>query len=174
MKTLKWTLIFIFWMAWMPIVAEAQQGEVTLEFENASSAVELVQAYTAALQAGDVSKMDGLLHKNFMVWGLGGGLDSLTKAQHKEYYATSTNQYKHTLSGELYLPVKVVNNWNEGEWVLAWGVNSISDKVSGKEIRVPYHTASLIVDGKITRMNYWYDMLNILTQQGYTVIPPKE
>jgi hypothetical protein len=63
MKTFKGTLIFIFFMAWMPIVAEAQQGEVTLEFENAASAMELAQAYTAALQAGDVSRMDGLLHK---------------------------------------------------------------------------------------------------------------
>jgi ketosteroid isomerase-like protein len=173
MKTLKRTLIFIFFMAWIPIVTEARQAEVTLEFENAAPAMELAQAYTAALQAGDVAKMDGLLHKDFMVLGLGGGLDSLTKAQHKEYYTTSTNQYKHTLSGELYLPVKVTNNWNEGEWVLAWGVNTITDKVSGKEIRIPYHTASVIVDGKITRMNYWYDMLNILTQQGYTVTTPK-
>jgi hypothetical protein len=67
------------------------------------------------VQAGDVAKMDGLLHKDFMVWELGGGLDSLTKVQHKEFYTTSTNQYKHTLSGDLYLPVKVTNNWNESD-----------------------------------------------------------
>lgn len=65
------------------------------------------------------------------------------------------------LSNELYLPAKVTNNWNEGEWVLSLGVNTITDKASGKEIRVHYHTASVIVDGKITRMNYWYDLMNV-------------
>jgi hypothetical protein len=71
MKTLKVTLIFVFFMAWMPVITEAQQGDVTLEFKNAATALELAQSYTAALQAGDVAKMDGLLHKDFMVWGLG-------------------------------------------------------------------------------------------------------
>jgi ketosteroid isomerase-like protein len=172
MKTLKATLIIAFFMAWMPFTTQAQQGEVTLEFTNAATALELVQNYTKALQAGDVAKMDGQLHRDVMVYGLGGALDSLTKAQHKEYYTTSTNQFKHKLSNELYLPVKVTNNWNEGEWVLSWGVNTVTDKVTGKSIRIPYHTATKVVDGKIATMNYWYDMLNILTQQGYEVKPP--
>jgi ketosteroid isomerase-like protein len=172
MKTLKATLILIFFMAWLPIIAEAQQGEVTLEFKNAATVMEIVQNYTKALQAGDVAKMDAQLHADIMVYGLGGGLDSLTKAQHKEYYTTSTNQYKHTLTNELYLPVKVTNNWNEGEWVLGWGINTITDKVTGKTIRIPYHTASVVVNGKIAQMNYWYDMLNILRNQGFEIKPP--
>ncbi|MEB2777055.1 nuclear transport factor 2 family protein [Algoriphagus sp. D3-2-R+10] len=172
MKTLKTTLIFAFIMAWIPLISKAQQPEVTIEFENAATAIEVVQNYTAALQAGNVDKMDALLHNDIIVYGLGGGLDSLTKAQHKEYYTTSTSQYKHSLSNELYLPVKVTNNWNEGEWVLAWGTNTITNKETGKIIEIPYHTASRVVDGKITFVHYWYDMLNILRQQGYEIKPP--
>lgn len=174
MRTLKVTLILAVLMVMMPIISEAQEVEVTLEFNNAATALEAVQNYTKALQAGDVAKMDAQLHNDIMVYGLGGALDSLTKAQHKEYYTNSTNQYKHSLSQELYLPVKVTNNWNEGEWVLSWGTNTLTDKATGKSIRVPYHTASVVVDGKVTRMHYWYDRLNIVSQQGYEIKPPSK
>lgn len=172
MKTLKITLVFFFFMGWMPIITEAQQGEVTLEFANAATAMEVTQKYTKALQAGDVAAMNALFAPGAMIYGLGGGLDSLTVAQHKEYYTTSTSNYKHSLSQELYLPVKVTNNWNEGEWVLAWGTNTLTNKATGKTITVPYHTASRLENGKITFIRYWYDMLSIMTQQGYSVTPP--
>ncbi len=170
MKILKATLVLALLLLLTPMISKAQ--DVTLEFPNAAKALEVVQNYVQALQAGDVSKMDAQLAPGIMVYGLGGGLDSLTKAQHKEYYTTSTTQYKHTVSGELYLPVKVANYWNEGEWVLAWGVNTITNKQTGKVISVPYHTASLVLNGKITMMRYWYDMLNILQNQGFTITPP--
>lgn len=150
----------------------AQEPTVSLEFQNAASAMEVVQKYTKALQAGDVTTMNAVFAPNAMIYGLGGGMDSLTVAQHKEYYTTSTTNYKHSLSQELYLPVKVTNNWNEGEWVLAWGTNTLTNKATGKKIDVPYHTASAVVNGKITFMRYWYDMLNILETQGFTVTPP--
>lgn len=152
--------------------SHAQEATVTLEFQNAAAAMEVVQKYTKALQAGDVATMNALFAPGAMIYGLGGGLDSLTVAQHKEYYTTSTTNYKHSLSGELYLPVKVTNNWNEGEWVLAWGTNTLTNKATGKTIEVPYHTASSVVNGKITFIRYWYDMLSILQTQGYTITPP--
>ncbi len=146
--------------------------EVTLEFQNAATALEVVQKYTKALQAGDVATMNAQFASNAMIYGLGGGLDSLTVAQHKEYYTTSTNTYKHSLSQELYLPVKVTNNWNEGEWILTWGTNTLTNKATGKTIVVPYHTAGRVMNGKIVFLRYWYDMLNILETQGFKVTPP--
>jgi ketosteroid isomerase-like protein len=172
MKKIIAALIFVFLVAWMTTITEAQQGEVTLEFTNAATARELAQNFSKALQAGDVAKMDALLHKDFMVYGLGSALDSMTKAQHKEYYVAIMNQYKHTMTNELYLPIKVTNNWNKGEWILSWGINTITDKSTDKTIKIPYHTASVIVDGKIARMNYWYDMMNVAVGQGYTIAPP--
>jgi ketosteroid isomerase-like protein len=172
MRIFKIILALVCVMALMPGISKAQEPVVTLEFQNAAKALEVVKAYTKALQAGDVAAMDALLAPGAMVYGLGGGLDSLTKAQHKEYYTNSTNQFKHSLSQELYLPVKVTNNWNEGEWVLCWGVNTIEHKATGKSNRIPYHTAAVVVNGKIARLNYWYDMLNLLRGQGYEVKPP--
>lgn len=150
----------------------AQEASTTLEFPNAAKALELTQKYTQALQAGDVATMNSFFAPDAMIYGLGGGLDSLTVAQHKEYYTNSTSNYKHTLSQELYLPVKVTNNWNEGEWVLSWGVNTLTNKATGKTISVPYHTATRMENGKITFVRYWYDMLNIMNQQGYSMTPP--
>lgn len=152
----------------------AQEPEVTLEFENAAIANQLVRDYTAALQKGDVDKMNAQLHENAMIYGLGGGLDSLNVAQHKDYFINSTNQYKHSISGELYLPVKVDNNWNEGEWLLSWGTNTVTDKKAGTSIEIPYHTVSMIEGGKIVFIRYFYDMLNIIKNQGFTITPPKE
>lgn len=170
MKIFKTILASVFLLLLTTLVSMAQ--EVTLEFQNAAKAMEVVQTYTKALQAGDVATMNAQFAPGTMIYGLGGGLDSLTVAQHKEYYTTSTNTYKHSLSQELYLPVKVSNNWNEGEWVLAWGTNTLTDKASGKKIEVPYHTASRIENGKITFIRYWYDMLSILETQGFMVTPP--
>ncbi|MBN7802388.1 nuclear transport factor 2 family protein [Algoriphagus aestuariicola] len=172
MKNLKSLLPLAFVLMMTPLVSKAQEGTVTLEFQNAATALELVQSYVKALHSGDVSKMDAQLAPNVMVYGLGGGMDSLNRTQHKEYFTNSINQYKHSISEELYLPVKVTNNWNEGEWVLSWGTNTLTHKTTGKIIEVPYHTAARVVNGKIEFLRYWYDVLNILETQGYTVTPP--
>ena len=152
----------------------AQETAVTLEFKNAEKAQQLVQNYTKALQEGDVAGMNAQLNENAMIYGIGGGLDSLNVAQHKEYFINSTNQYTHSISQDLYLAVKVENNWNECEWLLSCGTNTITDKKTKKEIEIPYHTVSMISDVKIVFIRYFYDMLNIMTKQGYTVTPPKE
>lgn len=174
MKIFKTVMACLVTMVLMPVISQAQEPVTTLEFQNAAKALEVVQKYTKALQVGDVAAMTAQLAPGAMVYGLGGGLDSLNVSQHKDYYTNSTNQFKHTLSQELYLPVKVTNSWNEGEWVLSWGINTIRNKATGKTITVPYHTAGLIENGKIVRLHYWYDMLNVLRGQGYEVKPPSK
>ncbi|UII79066.1 nuclear transport factor 2 family protein [Flagellimonas sp. CMM7] len=151
----------------IPLLVSAQESQVTIEFENGDSATALIQDYVKALQNADVNAMNSKLAENVMIYGLGGGQDSLNLKQHGDYYTESISNYKHSISRDLYLPVKVTNNWNEGEWVLAWGLNTITNKESSIEIPVPYHTASQVVNGKITRIFYYYDMLNIMESQGF-------
>ncbi|SEJ55364.1 hypothetical protein SAMN05192553_10550 [Cyclobacterium xiamenense] len=170
MKIFKIIVASVFLLVLTTPLSMAQ--EATLEFQNAAKAMEAAQTYTKALQAGDVATMNAQFATGAMIYGLGGGLDSLTVAQHNDYYTTSTNQFTHSLSQELYLPVKVTNNWNEGEWILSWGINTLTNKASGETIKVPYHSASRMENGKITFMRYWYDMLNILETQGFKVTPP--
>lgn len=173
MKNLKTILSFaLFILLLSANQLNAQGPEVTLEFENAISAEQIVKNYINALQNGNVEAMNALLADDAMVYGLGGGKDSLNVAQHKEYYTNSTAQYIHSISRDLYLPVKVNNNWNEGEWILCWGTNTVTDKKSGKQIPIPYHTANKIDNGKIVKVYYYYDMLNIGQSQGFKLTKP--
>jgi len=169
-KVLVWTsALFLF-----PMIIGAQEIGVTIEFDNAASASEAVKNYVMALQKGDVASMNAQLADKAMIYGLGGGQDSLTVAQHKDYYNTSTATYDHKISRELYLPVKVTNNWNEGEWVLAWGLNTVTNKETGTTIPIAYHTASMVQDGKIVALRYYYDVLNVMTAQGYQLTAASE
>lgn len=176
MRTLKTTILLLGILLLTPMLSHAQEPEVgvTLEFDNAATANELLQNYVKALQTGDVATMNAQLADNAMVYGLGGGLDSLNVAEHKEYFTNSTSTYKHVITQDLYLPVKVTNNWYEGEWVLAWGTDTITDKKTGKSSTIPYHSANLVQNGKIIRVFYYYDMLNVLETQGYTITPPSK
>lgn len=174
MKNFKKSTIVLLLLLGINFLSNAQEPEVTLEFSNAEIAEKLIKDYTTALQKGDVDGMNAQLHEKAVIYGLGGGLDSLNVMQHKEYFISSTNQYTHSIAGDLYLPVKVENNWNEGEWLLSWGTNTITDKKTKKTIVVPYHTVSMIENGKIVFIRYFYDMLNVATSQGFTLVPPKK
>ncbi|MDY7395099.1 nuclear transport factor 2 family protein [Aureibaculum sp. 2210JD6-5] len=172
MKTLKTIMALALTLFLTPVISNAQ--ETTLEFENAESAQNLVVNYVKALQAGDVAKMTEQLAPNAMIYGLGGGLDSLTVNQHATYFKNSFDTYTHVTTGDLYLPVKVTDNWNEGEWVLAWGTNTVTNKKSGNKIVIPFHSANLVDNGKIIMIRYFYDMANIMKNSGWTLTPPKE
>ena len=171
MRTFKLKMLIILALTMTYSVSSAQNA--TLEFKNAEASVKIVKDYVAALQSGDASKMTSYLAENAMVYGLGGGQDSLTTKQHREYFTESIKNYKHSISNDLYLPVKVTENWNEGEWVLTWGVNTITNKENGKVSTVRYHTASTVENGKISRIVYYYDMSNLLVSQGWSLTPPK-
>ena len=171
MKILKrsffWGIIFL-----TTYISRAQEPTVTLEFDSAPIANDVVQKYVSAVKNGDLAGISGLLANDAMVYGLGGGLDSLNVAEHKTYWSKSFSNYNHSISKDLYLPVKVVNSWNEGEWLLTWGLNTITNKKTGKTSMVPYHIAFLIADGKIASISYYLDYVNLMSSQGFKITPP--
>ncbi len=172
MKTIKITVLAAIMLLLTPSITTAQES--TMDFENSASITAIVKKYVAALQKGDVATMNAQLSKDAMTYGVGGGLDSLTVKQHKEYFKESTSEYNHSISRDMYLPVKVTDNWNEGEWVLVWGTNTVTNKKSGVIIPIPFHIAILVANGKISQMYYFYDMLNIISKEGWTITPPKK
>ncbi|NAS11963.1 nuclear transport factor 2 family protein [Flavobacteriaceae bacterium R33] len=155
-----------------PTVFFAQTS--TLEFKNSKTALATVQKYVKALQNGDVATMNAQFASDAVIYNLGGAVDSTSVAGHGEYYTRSTNTYNHKFARDFYLPVKVTDYWNEGEWVLSWGTNVVTSKKEGAQISVPFHTAAMIENGKIKRLYYFYDMLNILKNQGFTIQPPSK
>jgi ketosteroid isomerase-like protein len=50
----------------------------------------------------------------------------------------------------------------------------VTNKKTGNQIVIPYHTVSMIKNGKIIMIRYFYDRLNVIKGQGFTITPPKE
>lgn len=173
MKTLKTVVLSAIILFFSVTVAQAQ-GEVTLDFPNAEAALKLAQEYVQGWKDRDVSKLQKNLADKAMIYGLGAGNDSLTVEQHKDYLKESMDIYNYDVTSELYLPVKVTNNWNEGEWVLCWGLNTVTNKKTGKKSPVRYHTAILTENGKeIVGVYYYYDTGDVMRSQGFTITPPE-
>ncbi|MEX0362692.1 MAG: hypothetical protein AB3N10_17085, partial [Allomuricauda sp.] len=114
MKTLKTTILSAITLLFFLTTTQAQ-SEVTLDFHNADAALKLAQQYVQGWKDMDVSKLQKNLADKAMIYGLGAGNDSLNVAQHKGFLKESMKTYTYELTSELYLPVKVTNNWNEGE-----------------------------------------------------------
>ncbi|MGK0429112.1 MAG: hypothetical protein ACJARX_000773 [Psychroserpens sp.] len=66
------------------------------------------------MQIGDVDAMTAQLHEKVVIYGLGRDTESLNITQHKDYFINSTDQYKHTIAGDLYVPLKIENSSNVG------------------------------------------------------------
>lgn len=175
MKAIKTYFLTILTLVFSTVFVNAQtEPTVTLEFKNADAAQKLAQGYLQGWKDMDVSKLQKNLSEKAMIYGLGSGADSLTVAQHKEFLTENMKSYTYGISNELYLPVKVTNNWNEGEWVLCWGINTVTNKKTGKKSEVPYHIAVRTENGKdIDGVYYYYDSGNLLATQGWTITPPK-
>jgi len=173
MKRLKITFLFVT-LIFGVALSKAQEPTVSLDFDNGKTATENLKKYATALQNANAEGIAALMTKDAMDYGLGGVLDSLNTEQHKAYRINSLSSYKHRISNNLYLPVEFENNWNEGEWLLTCGVNTLTNTITGKVIPVPYHIASLLVEDKITAMHYYLDYINLLTKQGYKLMPPTE
>lgn len=172
MKTLKTVVLSAITLFFSVTVAQAQ-GEVTLDFPNADAALQLAQQHVQGWKDMNISQLQKNLSAKAMIYGLGAGNDSLTVAQHKDFLKESMKTYTYEVTSELYLPVKVTNNWNEGEWVLCWGLNTVTNRKTGKKSPVRYHTAILTENGKdIVAIYYYYDTGDIMKSQGFTITPP--
>lgn len=172
MKKFKTTMLTMFILILAPVISTAQ--EATLDFDNSVIAVNLAENYVAALQKGDVDQMRAQFSPNAKIFGLSGGLASLDVKQHYEYYTNSTNRFNYSVANAVYLPVKVRGvEISEGEWILSWGTTTITDKESGKTVSIPFQITSLVENGKIAVMNYYFDRLNVMENLGYTLTPPK-
>lgn len=174
MRTLQTAVLSAITLFFSVTVAQAQD-EVTLDFPNAKGALQLAQQYVQGWKDMDVSKLEKNLSAKAMIYGLGAGNDSLTVAQHKDFLKESMKAYTYEVASELYLPVKVTNHWNEGEWVLCWGLNTVTNRKTGKKSPVRYHTAILTENGnKIVGIYYYYDTGDIMKSQGFTIKAPSE
>ena len=174
MKTLKMITLFALTVLFTPFVTSAQEPIPILEFENAAANAQLVKNYTAALVKGDVTTMAAQFAEDAEIYGLSGApLNKMNRTQLSEYFKGNFAEATYVIDeNTAYLPLKVTDGNNKGEWVMVWTTVTVTIKESGKEIAIPAQLTCFIEKGKITRIMHYYDQLNVAQSQGYTLQPP--
>ena len=153
--------------------AQTQAPSIKLVVENptAEADMKVVGDYHNALIGGDLVKAKSLLSAKYMLYGPSAADSNNVE---KELAAWSEN-YKTHLNrkvGFITQSFKVTSGNLQGNWVSLWGTYTCT--INGKNIAVPFQSTSRVENGKITRMNIYFDNLSTLTTIGYTLVPPKE
>ncbi|SIP99954.1 nuclear transport factor 2 family protein [Maribacter ulvicola] len=176
MRTIKMTMLFMLAVLLTPFINNAQEISATMDFENAEANVAVVSNYVNAVHNEDVETMVAQLADDAKIYGLSGGpTNVMNSSQLSEYYKDSFETATHSIdSNTSYAPIKVTGGINEGEWVMVWTTDTISNKKTGQEIAIPAQVTCVVKDGKITMMAHYYDQLNVMTSMGYTLQPPTE
>jgi ketosteroid isomerase-like protein len=134
---------------------------------------EIVKKYMDALLSGNVAGAGELLADDFK--GRGPALmDSLNKQQQidnwTKNWAEQFSAVKFDQTAVLATTVK--EGPNAGDWVLNWGTISVDYKDARPSVKFLIQLTSRVANGKIAFSIAYYDVADILTQQGFTFTPP--
>ena len=121
---------------------------------------------------GDVDKARSLVTKNFKTYGPGPNDSADLEKEinnwrenykiHLDRKVNFVSQTFRVLSGDL-----------QGDWVSVWGDYNCT--IDSKKIRIPFQsTYHVMDDGKIDRVSSYFDMLSVMTNLGYKLIPPAQ
>ena len=136
----------------------------------------LVKNFLNAVFTGDTASVAGYLADDYMQHGPA-MRDSLTKEQEvsvwkknwKEQYRSITYRQAAVLAHN----VKPESNSPlTGDWVMEWGNISVEYKNGLPPISFNLHLTMHITNGKVDREYVYYNVADILTQQGFTFVPP--
>ncbi len=129
--------------------------------------------YFDAMIKGDVATMTDLVADNFMQVGPG-TKDSVARPAMLVNWKLAWEQDYTSMSYDRYaiLTKTVKEGRVAGDWVLDWGKLTMNYKNGKPSITVWYHSAMRIKNGKIERQRIFFDVADLLTQQGFTITPP--
>jgi hypothetical protein len=135
---------------------------------------EVVKKYMDALIAGNVSGAAEFLADDYM--GRGPALkDSVNRQQFIDNWTKNWEQFSAMKYDETaVLPTTVKEGRNAGDWVLNWGTISVDYKDGRPSVKFLIQLTTRVANGKITFTIAYYDVADILTQQGFTFTPPAE
>ena len=137
---------------------------------------ELVKKYVDALLTGNTAGMADYLGEGYM--GFGPAMkDSVNKQQNltnwKKSWEEQFSSIKYDEIVSLTPTIKPETNSRvAGDWVLNWGTVSVVYKNGQPPVKFSLHTAYMVVNGKIARSHVYYNVADILGQQGFTFVPP--
>lgn len=158
-------------VALLIMVSCVQQNENALIRTPANE--ELIQNFMNAYTSGDTVSLDKFFADDFKAHGPGLS-DSTDKAgfiaQSKKYWREEwkTNEYDRITMHSMSLKDGKV----PGDWVLDWGFVTITYKDKVPPIKFQWHGVYKIENGKITESISYYDRYDVMSQVGFTFVPP--
>ncbi len=129
--------------------------------------------YFDAVAKGDIGTMTDVLADNFMQVGPG-TKDSVSRPAMLVNWKQAWDQEYSSMSYDRYaiLTKTVKEGRVAGDWVLDWGKLTMNYKNGKPSVTIWYHSAMRIKNGKIERQRIFFDVADVLTQQGYTFSLP--
>ena len=161
-----------------PVVAQAQNApaprykDMVAENPTAEADMKTAGDLVNALVSGDTGKAKELFAPGYV----GHGPARLDSANAEQSIARWQSNYKTQLNrkvGFITQTFKVLQGNLKGNWVSMWGDYTFTDANTSKTITFPFQYTVQVANGKVVNDRIYYDVMSILTQNGYTVTPPE-
>jgi ketosteroid isomerase-like protein len=129
----------------------------------------VVDQYLTAVRSGDMKTASDLLADNFMAYGPS-IKDSANRAQFIELWTKRWETDVVSISENRYgMEASTVDST---DWVYEWGRVTANFK-DGKTAKFDFHGAFRMENGKIAMSAAFYNVADIMEQQGFQFVPPK-
>jgi hypothetical protein len=123
------------------------------------------------MRSGDMTTVKAQMAENFMSYGPS-IKDSSNTAEYIDLWTKRWTDELATVTYNRYGSVAFVSD--STDWVGEWGHIDATYKNGTPPISFEYHSAFRMVDGKIAMAAAFYNVADILEQQGFTFVPPGE
>ena len=132
-----------------------------------------VDKYIQAAITGDSETMGGYLADNYKGYGPS-VKDSADRAKAIADWKTSWDSTFSSIKYTRYeaQAINIATGQNKGDWVLEWGNVAASYKNGMPSVTFSFHGAYRLETDKIVFSVVYYNVADILTQQGFTFVPP--
>lgn len=131
----------------------------------------LVQKYLNAIVTGDTNAIGGFMSENFVSHGPGindsANFSSTVAEYKKNWKAWSSIDFDRYIM----LSHTVKEGRLAGDWVMDWARITVHYK-NKSTVTINWHGVYKVENGKIVEEDVFYDVADILRQQGYTFVPP--
>lgn len=135
----------------------------------------VVQNYTDAVVKGDTSAIEGFLAGTYMAYGpaLNDSTDRQQDiAEWKKNWREAWSSVDFDRAGTIAFTVPADGRF-PGDWVSDWAKITVNYKNGSPSVTFWWNAVYLIKDGKIQIVRVFYDLNDILVQQGFKVTPPE-
>ncbi len=133
----------------------------------------MVAQYIQAAITGDNATMGGYLADNYKGYGpsikdstdKAGSIANWKKSWDSVYSAITYTRHEAQA-------ITIKDGLNKGEWVLEWGDVGATYKNGSPSVKFSFHGAYRVENDKIVFSVAFYNVADILSQQGFTFVPP--